>query len=135
LSSSGNRLFFLGGLMHLDASEDRVGGSVDAKNFPARLRELRVKAGMTQGLLAKTLGLFQTTVSKYETGENQPSHEDLFAICAIFGVTPNDLFTEPRSVPKKRGRGRPKRAVESAPPSGGADTKKRSKSKRGAGGT
>jgi transcriptional regulator with XRE-family HTH domain len=119
--------------MHLDASEDRVGGSVNAKNFPARLRELRLKAGMTQGLLAKTLGLFQTTVSKYETGENQPSHEDLFAICAIFKVTPNDMFTQPRPVAAKRGRGRPKKGESE--PAAGTDTKKRGRGKRGSGGS
>jgi transcriptional regulator with XRE-family HTH domain len=107
---------------------------MDAKFFPGRLRELREKARMTQRELAARLGYKQAGVSKWEVGENQPSHEELLALCAIFDVTPNDMFTEPRSVPAKRGRGRPKQG-ESAQPSRGTDTKRRSRGKRGVGGS
>jgi transcriptional regulator with XRE-family HTH domain len=104
-----------------------------AKNFPARMRELREKAGMTQRDLAQRLGVFQTATSKWELGQTQPSHEDLLALCGIFGVTPSDLFTEPRTVSAKRGRGRPKKQVNSAPSAARADTKKRGRGKRGSG--
>jgi transcriptional regulator with XRE-family HTH domain len=117
---------------------------MDAKFFPGRLRELREKARMTQRELAARLGYKQAGVSKWEVGENQPSHEELLALCAIFNVTPNDMFTEPRSVPAKRGRGRPKKKVDAAPKDG-SDTKRRGmprraraepgKSKRGVGGS
>jgi transcriptional regulator with XRE-family HTH domain len=108
---------------------------MDAKFFPRRLRELRESARMTQSALAAMLGYKQAGVSKWEMGENQPSHEELLALCAIFNVTPNDMFTEPRSVPARRGRGRPKKQVNSAPPSGGSDGKKRGRGRRGAGGS
>jgi transcriptional regulator with XRE-family HTH domain len=115
-----------------------------AKNFPARMRELREKLGMTQQALARRLGVFQTATSKWELGQTQPSHEDLLALCSIFGVTPSDLFIEPQTVPAKRGRGRPKKKGDSAP-AGGTDTKNRGmprtaraqpgKGKRGSGGS
>jgi transcriptional regulator with XRE-family HTH domain len=107
---------------------------MDAKFFPRRLRELRENARITQRELAARLGYKQAGVSKWEVGENQPSHEELLALCAIFNVTPNDMFTEPRSVSAKRGRGRPKKQGGIAP-SGGSDGKKRGKSKRGSTGS
>jgi transcriptional regulator with XRE-family HTH domain len=107
---------------------------MDAKFFPGRLRELREGRGLTRLGLAIRLGVKQSAVSNWELGYREPNYATLIALCATFGLTPNDLFTQPRSVSAKRGRGRPKQG-ESAQPSGGTDTKRRSKSKRGSTGS
>jgi transcriptional regulator with XRE-family HTH domain len=106
---------------------------MDAKFFPGRLRELRERRGLTRLGLAIRLGVRQSAVSNWELGYREPNYATLIALCAVFGLTPNDMFTEPRAVPAKRGRGRPKK-LESEP-SGGSDTKKRSRGKRSSGGS
>jgi transcriptional regulator with XRE-family HTH domain len=88
---------------------------------------------MTQKTLAALMGVKQATISKWELGDRETSHGELISLATILGCGLADFFSEPEVSSNRRGRGRPKR-LDSAP-SGGADTKKRIKSKRGAGGT
>lgn len=58
-----------------------------------KIRELRLKAGMTQEQLAKRLNLrTKSTVSKWETGESVPGTRLLINIAKILGCEINDLF-------------------------------------------
>ena len=52
----------------------------------------RKKAGLTQKELAAKLGVKNTAVSNWESGNNSIDIETLFAACDIFGVTLNDMY-------------------------------------------
>jgi transcriptional regulator with XRE-family HTH domain len=51
------------------------------------LRELRKQRKLTQDQLAKSMGVKQAFVSKYETGERRLDFIDLIAICDILGMS------------------------------------------------
>ena len=51
------------------------------------LRQLRTVQGITQSALSQTLGVHQSFVSKYESGERTLSYVDVFDICAAIGVS------------------------------------------------
>ena len=48
-----------------------------------RLKELRVKKGLSQLRLATELNTTQNTISRYETGERQPGIEELIKIAEL----------------------------------------------------
>lgn len=52
----------------------------------------RKKSGFTQKQLAAMLGVKNTAVSNWESGNNSIDIETLFAACEIFGVTLNDMY-------------------------------------------
>lgn len=52
----------------------------------------RKKSGLTQKGLAEKLGVKNTAVSNWESGNNSIDIETLFAACEIFGVTLNDMY-------------------------------------------
>ena len=55
--------------------------------FSKVLRELRVEENVSQAQLAKSLNLTQNTISRYETGNREPSLEILVEIAEFFGVS------------------------------------------------
>jgi transcriptional regulator with XRE-family HTH domain len=55
------------------------------------LREIRQKKGVTQVELAQKLGVPQSFVSKYESGERQLDVLELRQICEVIGI-PLDNF-------------------------------------------
>lgn len=57
-----------------------------------RLKELRLKFGLTQKQLAEILGVDRTAVVKYETNRNGPSSETLEQLADYFGVTVDYLL-------------------------------------------
>ncbi len=52
-----------------------------------RLKELRREKGISQLKLALDLHTNQNTISRYETGEREPSINDLIKIADYFNVT------------------------------------------------
>ena len=51
------------------------------------LRQLRTAQGITQSALSQALGVPQSFVSKYESGERTLSYVDVFHICSAIGVS------------------------------------------------
>ncbi len=51
------------------------------------LRELRIEKGLTQVQLSETLGMPQSFVSKYETGERRLDVIELREVCQALGTT------------------------------------------------
>jgi transcriptional regulator with XRE-family HTH domain len=65
---------------------------VDEKVLGARLRELRKRQGMSQAELAAELGLNQTAVSDYETGEARIHAAMLAALARVLRTSADELL-------------------------------------------
>lgn len=57
-----------------------------------KIKELRKAANMTQVQLADALGVNQSTVAAWESGEKYPRANILPALAAALGCTVNDLY-------------------------------------------
>ena len=62
--------------------------------FHEKLQELRKQRGMTQEELATALYVSRTAVSKWESGQSDPSTTNLLALAKLFGVRPEELLQE-----------------------------------------
>jgi transcriptional regulator with XRE-family HTH domain len=69
----------------------RSAGAVD-RYIGARMRDGRQAIGLSQGALAKKLGVSFQQVQKYESGANRVSAARLFDICEILGVSLASMF-------------------------------------------
>jgi Zn-dependent peptidase ImmA (M78 family)/DNA-binding XRE family transcriptional regulator len=63
-----------------------------SKILAARLRTARDEADMTQGELARRLGVSQAAVSSWESGTRQPGVDDLYAIADELDIEVFDLL-------------------------------------------
>ncbi|MBQ3560555.1 MAG: helix-turn-helix domain-containing protein [Oscillospiraceae bacterium] len=68
-------------------------------NFNLVLRQLRKENDLTQGELAKKLGLAPSTIGMYERGEREPDFATLERISAFFCVNMNYLMGKEDGVP------------------------------------
>lgn len=57
------------------------------------IAERRKKENLTQAQLAEKLGITDRAVSKWETGKTMPDSSIMLELCAILGITVNDLLT------------------------------------------
>lgn len=57
-----------------------------------RLKEIRLKRGVSQQEIADSLGLARNTVSGYETGVSEPSIENLIKLADILDVSVDTLL-------------------------------------------
>ena len=64
------------------------------RKLAGKLRELRLRMGMTQEELAKHLGTDSGSISRFETGNREPSLLDLLAYSKLAGVTINALVDD-----------------------------------------
>lgn len=63
-----------------------------ADTFGERIRNLRIKKGLTQLALAEMLNRRDSTVRMWELNKNQPSHEFLLRLAQIFNVSTDYLL-------------------------------------------
>lgn len=62
--------------------------------FPDMLSYLRKREKLTQGELAKALGIARSTLASYERGLREPNFETLEAIADFFNVNMSTLLGE-----------------------------------------
>ena len=62
--------------------------------FPNRIREYRLKAGLTQRKLAELLGRGRDAVSSWERGLSLPSVPRLMRMAKILGTLAESLYME-----------------------------------------
>jgi len=62
------------------------------KRFGDRVRELRIKKGLSQEQLAELSGLHRTYISSVELGKRNVSLINIFALAKALGVTPDKLI-------------------------------------------
>ncbi|WP_022693147.1 helix-turn-helix domain-containing protein [Ponticaulis koreensis] len=55
----------------------------------ARLKEARKMAGLSQGQVAKLLGLHRPSVSEIEAGNRRVSADELSQLCDIYDISPD----------------------------------------------
>ena len=69
----------------------------------ANIAAYRKRAGMTQAGLAEKLNYSDKAVSKWERGESIPDVLPLMQLASQFGITVNDLLTDPNALPGNPG--------------------------------
>ena len=72
-----------------------------AKVVGKNIRFHRIRAGITQFLLAQELDLEVETISRYERGLITPSLIQIESICKIFGITADKLFLDDKNQDKE----------------------------------
>lgn len=65
---------------------------------PAKLRDAREKAGLTQEEVGDRCGVTYQQISHIECGNKQPSSTLLIRLCALYGLELSDITTEAESV-------------------------------------
>ena len=65
---------------------------MEPRNFGKILRELRIKAGLTQKQLAEQIGITKSVVSFYELQERTPSPAILVKLATVFHVSADYLL-------------------------------------------
>lgn len=65
-----------------------------APRFPNRIREYRLKAGLTQRKLAQMLGRGKDAVSSWERGLSLPSVPKLMRMAKVLGTLAEALYQE-----------------------------------------
>lgn len=78
-----------------------------AANFASRLKELRVRAGLTQEALAERAGLSKAGVADLEQGRREPGWGTVISLANALGATCQD-FLGPVSEQEKAKPGRPR---------------------------
>lgn len=58
----------------------------------SRIKEERIKQGLTQEELGNMIGVSKTTISYYERGKEQPKMEKLKKLTEVLNLTPNYIF-------------------------------------------
>lgn len=60
--------------------------------FAQNIRAYRKELGMTQVQLADKLNVAQSTIARWESGEDRPAYELLCDICKLLNTNPNELL-------------------------------------------
>lgn len=61
-------------------------------NISARLKEIRLRAGLKQKEMAEKLGIEKSTYNGYEMGRRTPDTGTVRNICEVLSVDPNTLL-------------------------------------------
>lgn len=69
-------------------------------SFGSRIKELRLRAGLTQAQLADKLNISASTVGMYEQGRREPDHTTLTKICNELRVSVDYLLGTSESYTK-----------------------------------
>lgn len=76
------------------ASDGASGIAVDGARLGARLRELRLAAGLTQAELARRTGIHRPNIARVEAGRHTPSLETLARLASAIGVPTTRVLSE-----------------------------------------
>lgn len=64
----------------------------DKESFGRNIRVQRAVIDISQGELARRMGVNIATVGQYEKGEMVPGADKLWSMAVALGCSPNDLF-------------------------------------------
>ena len=60
--------------------------------FAQKLKEMRIKAGMSQEKLSEKVGVSRQAITKWETDKGAPDMDNLMALSDLFGVSVDELL-------------------------------------------
>jgi len=85
--------------LHASASltNERGDVAIDGERLGARLRELRLAAGLTQAELARRTGIHRPNIARVEAGRHTPSLETLARIANAIGVSTTHVLVSSES--------------------------------------
>ena len=69
------------------------------EDYPAQLKRLRARLGLTQAALAKALGVSFPTINRWENGKSRPSQLSWNQILKLAGAGEADRVAEPEPLP------------------------------------
>ena len=81
-------------LKYLKSSDNRKESVVIKKSLGEVLKAHRTECKMTQEFVAEHMGVTRQTVSKWETGINEPSTSNLLQLAKLFGIPADELLNE-----------------------------------------
>ena len=81
-------------LKYLRTSDRRAENSAIKRSLGEVLKSHRTECGMTQEFVAEHLDVSRQTVSKWETGVNEPGTSNLLRLAKLFGVPADALLKE-----------------------------------------
>ncbi len=87
-------LIFRALLKYIKSKEVRQEKSAVRKSLGETLKEHRTRCKMTQEFVAETIGVSRQAVSKWESGNSDPSTSNLFAIAKLYGISVEELLKE-----------------------------------------
>ncbi|MBK6575373.1 MAG: helix-turn-helix transcriptional regulator [Sandaracinaceae bacterium] len=67
---------------------------MDGARLGARLRALRLEAGLTQAELARRTGIHRPNIARVEAGRHTPSLETLARLAQAIGVSTSHVLVE-----------------------------------------
>lgn len=79
---------------HAGANGVSAGMAIDGARLGARLRELRLAAGLTQAELARRTGIHRPNIARVEAGRHTPSLETLARLASAIGVSTTVVLAE-----------------------------------------
>lgn len=80
-----------------DMTNGRGDVAIDGEKLGARLRELRLAAGLTQAELARRTGIHRPNIARVEAGRHTPSLETLARIANAIGVSTTHVLVSRES--------------------------------------
>lgn len=75
------------------ATQELALSSIDGAKLGARIRELRLAAGLTQAELARRTGIHRPNIARVEAGRHTPSLETLARLAAAIGVPTTSVLS------------------------------------------
>ena len=66
--------------------------ALESKRIGQTIKELRTERGLTETALAKELGISQSAITMYETGNRVPRDEIKIRMAVFFGRTVESIF-------------------------------------------
>lgn len=75
------------------ADNGGIAEDIDGANLGARLKNLRLAAGLTQAELARRTGIHRPNIARVEAGRHTPSLETLTRLASAIGVSTTSILT------------------------------------------
>jgi transcriptional regulator with XRE-family HTH domain len=97
-----------------DVAVDRDTGGLEADpvvNLGSRLKDVRLRSGMSLREVARQLGVSPSFISQMENGKSQPSVATLYSMAQLLGVSIDELFAQ-EAVAKEPPAPAPRAAVD-----------------------
>jgi DNA-binding XRE family transcriptional regulator len=81
---------------YINSKPAREEKAKNAKTLGEVLKNHRTECMMTQEFVAEAIGVSRQAVSKWESGQSDPSTTNLIALAKLYGTAPEDLLREVR---------------------------------------